>query len=59
VAKYLAAGSGAAISKQMGRYKKLLSTDKKLVKLLEKAEQLLDKRRDKHRKVLNQGLIPL
>jgi len=48
VATHLDAGSGAAISKQMFRYRELLSTDKKLVWLLKKVERLLNERREQN-----------
>jgi hypothetical protein len=46
VADFLAAGSGAAINKQMIRYRELLSTDRKVIKLLRKAEKLLNSRKN-------------
>ena len=46
VAKHLNAGTGAAISKQISRYRELLSTDRTLGKLLKKAEQLLKRQRN-------------
>ena len=46
VAKVLDAGSGSAVSKQLTRYSELLTTDKRVIKLLRKIERNLDAQRD-------------
>ena len=47
VAKILKVGSGSAISKQMLRYRRLLSDDRRMSELLKRAEKMLEEKRAK------------